>query len=111
MQAAEQDGTLPARQLAAEVRDATSVVIAEVEAMSQELLESAPREAAAETFLWVRVARLALAADQAVDAGRRGDGAALRAELRHFDSLVSAIWTVHNAMPVHETVLELAVAD
>jgi hypothetical protein len=92
-----QDGMAPARQ-AAEIRDATNAVIAEVEATSRAVLEVGGHAPGAETFLWVRVTRLATAADQAVNAARRGDLAALHAHLRHFDSLTSAMWTVQDAV-------------
>jgi hypothetical protein len=83
---------------AAEIRDATNAVIAEVEATSRAVLETSGQELGAETFLWVRVTRLAMAADQAVNAARSGDISALDAHLRHFDALTSAIWTVQDAV-------------
>ncbi len=92
-----QDGMAPARQ-AAQIRDATNTVIAEVEATSRTVLAAGGHEPGAETFLWVRVTRLAVAADQAVNAARRGDTSALNAHLRHFDALTSAIWTVQDAV-------------
>jgi hypothetical protein len=92
-----QDGMTPARQ-AREIRDATNAVIAEVEATSRTVLEAARQEPGAETFLWVRVTRLAMAADQAVNAARSGDISGLDAHLRHFDALTSAIWTVQGAV-------------
>jgi hypothetical protein len=92
-----QDGMTPARR-AAEIRDATNAVIAEVEATSRAVLGASGHEPGAETFLWVRVTRLAMAADQAVNAARRGDMSALDAQLRHFDALTSAIWTVQDAV-------------
>jgi hypothetical protein len=92
-----QDGMTPARQ-AREIRDATNAVIAEVEATSRTVLEAARQEPGAETFLWVRVTRLAMAADQAVNAARSGDTSGLDAHLRHFDALTSAIWTVQDAV-------------
>jgi hypothetical protein len=97
MQVLSQDGMVPARK-AAEIRDATNAVIAEVEATSRAVLEAGGHEPEAETFLWVRVTRLAMAADDAVNAARSGDLAALRARLRHFDALTSAIWTVQHAV-------------
>jgi hypothetical protein len=96
--AADADGLPSARTLAAEVRDGTNAVIAEVEASSRAVLASVPREPGKETFLWVRVARLAHAADQAVDAARDGDLSGLRAHMQHFDSLTLAAWTVQNAI-------------
>lgn len=92
-----QDGMMPARR-AAEIRDATNVVIAEAEATSRAVLEAGGHAPGAETFLWARVTRLAMAADQAANAARRGDLAALHAHLRHFDSLTSAMWTVQDAV-------------
>jgi hypothetical protein len=92
-----QDGMAPARQ-AAEIRDATNAVIAEVEATSRAVLEADGHAPGTETFLWARVTRLAVAADQAVNAARRGDLAALHAHLRHFDALTSAMWTVQHAV-------------
>jgi hypothetical protein len=92
-----QDGMTPARQ-AREIRDATNAVIAEVEATSRAVLEAGGHEPGAEPFLRVRVTRLAMAADQAVNAARRGDLAALHAHLRHFDALTSAMWTVQHAV-------------
>ncbi len=91
------DSVSPSR-LAADVRDATNAVIAEVETMSRAAVEASRREPGDETFLWVRVTRLAVAADRAVNAARSGDLAGLDAHLRHFDSLTSAIWTVRDAV-------------
>lgn len=94
-----QDSGPASLQGAAELRDATNAVLGEVEAMGRTLLDHDGRPApAAETFMWVRVARLATTADQAVDAARRGDAAGLRAHLRHFETLTSALWTVWDAM-------------
>jgi hypothetical protein len=92
-----QDDMASARQ-AAEIRDATNAVIAEVEATSRAVLEAGGHAPGAETFLWVRVTRLAMAADQAMNAARHGDLAALHAHLRHFDALTSAMWTVRHAV-------------
>ncbi len=55
------------------------------------------QEPQAETFLWVRVARLAAAADRAVDAARSRDVPGLRAYLDQFDTLTSALWVVQHA--------------
>ena len=95
--AVSQDAVTPARQ-AADIRDATNAVISEVEAMSRAVLGSGGHKPGAETFLWVRVTRLAMAADDAVNAARRGDLSALNAHLRHFDTLLTAIWTVQDTM-------------
>jgi hypothetical protein len=101
--AVSQEAVTPTRQ-AAGIRDATNAVISEVETMSRAALESSARKPGAETFLWVRVSRLAMAADDAVNASRRGDLAALNAHLRHFDTLLTAIWTVQDTVYGHEPV-------
>jgi len=93
-----EDSLVPSGQFAIEVREATNAVIAYVEAASRVVLDVEQHEPGTETFLWVRVARLALAADEAFNAARSGDLPALRAHLRHFETLTSAIWTVRNAM-------------
>ena len=91
-----QDGMAPLRRVALEVRDATNAIIAETEAMSRAVLKAGREEPGAETFLWVRVTRLALAADQAVMAAYNRDVHELCTRLRHFDTLTSAIWTVQH---------------
>jgi hypothetical protein len=94
-----QDWTAEPRQSAAAIRDVTNAIITEAEAMSRAALEpggSVPQDN--EVFIWVRVARLAMAADRAVIAARCGDAAALRDHLRHFDILASALWTVDDAL-------------
>lgn len=100
-----QDGLTLSRRASTEVRDTTNAVIAEVEAMSRAVLEAGRQDPGAETFLWVRVNRLAAAGDQAVNAARSGDIAALRAHLLHFDTLTSAIWTVQLAVYGQERAL------
>ena len=91
--------TAPA-QIVAEVRDATNAILTEAESAIRAALATAadrPREPATETFLWARRARLATAADEAVSAARGGHAPGLRARLRRFDALTSAIWTVQHA--------------
>jgi hypothetical protein len=96
--AGSQDGTELPRELAVEVRNATNAVIAEAEAMSRSAIQAGEqREPQTETFLWVRIARLAAVADRAVDAARSRDVSGLRALLRQFDTLTSAIWAVQHA--------------
>ena len=92
-----QDATALTRH-AADIREATNTVIAEVAAMGRAALEAGRPGPGAETFLWVRVTRLAMAADDAVTAARSGDLAALDAHLRHLETLTSAIWTVQDAV-------------
>lgn len=90
-----QDGAILPSQLAAEMADATNSIVAEAESLSRTSLGAGdPPDPGTETFLWVRIARLALAADQVVDAARRGHSAELRARLQRFDALTSAIWAV-----------------
>jgi hypothetical protein len=93
-----QDGMVLPGRVAAEIRSATNEIIAQTEAMSHAVLRAGRQEPGAETFLWVRVSRLALAADQAVIAARNGDMHGLRTHLHHFDTLTSAIWTVQHAV-------------
>jgi hypothetical protein len=96
----EADAALP-RQISAEVRDATNAIIAELEAASRAALAAmvgGRRQSEAETFLWVRLARLMGAADEAVDAARGADASGLRRHLGRFDALTSAIWTVQHAV-------------
>jgi hypothetical protein len=93
-----QDGMVSPSRIAAEIRSATNAIIAETEAMSRAVLRAGRQEPGAETFLWVRVTRLALAADQAVMAASSGDIHELRTHLHHFDTLTSAILTVQNAV-------------
>jgi hypothetical protein len=93
------DGAALSRHIAAEVRDATNAIIAEAEAMSRTAIQACgERDPRAETFVWVRVTRLAAAADLAVSAARTRDVSRLRAYLRHFDTLTSAIWAVERAV-------------
>lgn len=96
--AGSQDGTALPGGFTVEIRDATNAIIAEVEAMSRAALRaSVPQDPQAETFLWVRVARLAAAADRAVDAARSRDVSGVRAHLYQFDTLTSALWAVQRA--------------
>ena len=97
--AGSQDGTTPVKEFAAEVRHSTNAIIAEAEAMSRATIAARTSgEPQADTFLWVRVTRLATSADQAVNAALNGDLSGLRTHLRHFESLTSAIWTVRDAV-------------
>jgi hypothetical protein len=94
-----QDGVLLSGEVITEVRDATNAIIAEVEAMSRSaLLAGGRQDPQAETFMWVRVTRLASAADRAIDAARGRDTLGFRAHLHQFDTLTSAIWAVQHAI-------------
>jgi hypothetical protein len=92
------DDTALSRDVAAEIRDATNAIIAQAEAMSRAVIRAgSERDSQAETFVWARLTRLAVAADRAVGAARGGNTSQLRVCLRHFDALTSAIWTVERA--------------
>lgn len=87
-------------QMAAEVRETTNTVIAEADACGRAALAASARargELEAQTFLLVRLARLAQAADQAVTAARTADANGLRRHLHRFDALASAMWAVQHA--------------
>lgn len=92
--------TTAARQIAAEVREATNAVLAEAEAAIRTALAATEgrRKPATETFLWARLARLADAADGVVSAAHGGHAPTLRTGLRRFDELTSAIWAVQDAV-------------
>jgi hypothetical protein len=92
---------VPGGQVVAEVREVTNAVIAEAEAVGRAALAAAAGLRAgleAETFLWVRLTRLAAAADEAVTAARTGDGNGLRRHLHRFDDLARAMWAVQRAL-------------
>jgi hypothetical protein len=103
MLAGSRDAALPA-QVAAEVRDATSAVIAEGAAAARRVAHAAAsdgrRATEAQMFLSVRLARLARSADEAVGAARSGDTSALCRHLGRFNALAAAIWTVQQAVHV-----------
>jgi hypothetical protein len=86
---------------AAEVAQATGVIIAEVGAGSHAASAAAGyRRAGSGTgmFLQVRLDRLSTAAEEAVAAARDGNFAVLSRVLRRFDALTTAIWTVQLAV-------------
>ena len=84
---------------AAEVGRATSAIIAEARAASQAALaDRSCRHPGAETFLRVRLNRLAKAAAEAVAAAQEDDAARLRHYLRRFEAVTSAIWAAEHAV-------------
>jgi hypothetical protein len=88
------------RWVVVEVARSTGVVLAEAEAAAQAVQNAAsrgptPRD---ETFLRVRLKRLAASADDAIAAARDGNFAAMRRHLNRFDALTSAIWAVQHAV-------------
>jgi hypothetical protein len=92
---------VPPRQVSAEVREATNAVIAEAEAAGRAALAATAGnrgEPEAGIFLWVRLTRLAEAADEAVRVARSPDITGLRRCLHRFEALTSAMWTVQHAV-------------
>jgi len=89
------------RWAAAEVAQATGAILAEAEAAGRAALTAVkdsrhdPRD---ETFLRVRLDRLAAAADEAAAAARAGNAAEMSRQLHRFDALTSAIWMVQQAV-------------
>jgi hypothetical protein len=100
MLARDEPGTPPARWAVAEIARATSAILAEAEAAGRAALAAAGggHNRGGETFLRVRLDRLAAAAKDAIAAAQAGNPAELRRHLYRFDTLTSAIWTVHDAV-------------
>lgn len=102
MLAAGEADAMPPSRVATQVREMTNAVIAEADAAARAALAASPGtngELEGETFLWVRLARLAQAADQAVSAARVSDGNGLRRNLHQFDALARAMWAGQDAVP------------
>ena len=93
-------GTLQARRVVAEIARATCAILAEAEAAGRAALAAAGggHHRGGETFLRVRLDRLAAAAKDAIAAAQAGNAAELRQHLSRFDTLTSAIWTVQDAV-------------
>jgi len=86
---------------AAKVAEAAGAVLTEAQAAGHAAATStAGEQAQTAEFLAARLARLATAATAAVTAARNADAAALRRELRQFDTLTTALWTVHRDIAV-----------
>ncbi len=87
------------RWVVVEVAQATGMVLAEAEAAGRAGLAAVGGDRPGdETFLRVRLDRLAAAADDAIAAARAGDSGEMRRNLHRFDALTSAIWTVEEAV-------------
>jgi hypothetical protein len=81
--------------LADEVGEATAAIVAETEAAADAVASTAGlRRGATTGFLAARLARMAAAANDAVDAAKNSDATLLRRHLAHFEALTSAMWTV-----------------
>jgi hypothetical protein len=84
-----------------QVAGVTGLILAETEAAGHAVvaaLKGERRAAAAGRFLAARLARMTRAADDALRAAERGDAGTLRRQLRRFDTLTSATWTVQMAL-------------
>jgi len=85
--------------ITAEVGQATGAVVVEASAASRAALADGDSgHPGAETFLRVRLNRLARAGEEAIGAARDGDTAGLRRHLHRFEALTSAIWTAQHAV-------------
>ena len=108
MIARDDPGLLLTQLTVAEVIQATEMVLAEAEAAGGDVQAAAGDVQAAAgvsgsgpgapAFLRVRLNRLAGAANDAIAAAGAGDSGQLRGQLRRFDVLTAAIWTVHQAV-------------
>lgn len=84
-----------------QVDGVTGLILAETEAAGHAVvaaMNGERRTAAAGHFLAARLARMTGAAADALRAAECGDAAALRRQLRRFDTLTSATWTVQIAL-------------
>jgi hypothetical protein len=93
-------GALLPRRVVAEIARTTGAVVAEAEAGGQAVLTAglSGYHRGDGIFLRVRLDRLAAAAEDAVAAACAGNAADLRRQLRRFDTLTAAIWTVQDAL-------------
>jgi hypothetical protein len=94
-------GTPLPRWVVVEVAQATGTVLAEAEGAGRAALAAigvSGDRPGDETFLRVRLDRLAAAADRVIAAARAGDSGEMRGHLRRFDALTSAMWTVQDAV-------------
>ena len=99
MLARDQAGGAPARQVADEAGRATAAILDEVEAAGQVTLAAVAGDRRARVLLETRLARLRAAAGAVAAAALREDAAGLRHQVRRFEALTSAIWTVQQAIP------------
>lgn len=97
----DQAAAAPARQLAAEIGQVTGAILAEVEAVAQAasaVTTGSCHGPGVARLLEARLARLHGAARAAIAAAREEDTAGLRHQVRRFEALISAMWTVHSAV-------------
>jgi hypothetical protein len=94
---ASDDAEVPSPWLAmAKVAQATDAILAEAEAAGRAARAVGGDGPGLGIFLSVRLSRLAVAAGEAVAAAGAGDFNQLRRQLRRFEALTSAIWTVQD---------------
>ena len=90
---------------AGEVGHAASAIVAEADAAGHAVVAAVAERSrrSAAVFRAPRQARLAAAADDIVAAAEDGSAAALSRQLRRFEALTSALWTVQRAIcaPAH----------
>lgn len=88
--------------LADEVSQTTGAILAEAEAAMAVTVAAVGRgrSLATAAFLGARMARLANAANDAIEAAKNADAPMLRRHVCRFEVLLSAMWTVQLAIPV-----------
>ncbi len=105
MLAADQDSTALSPDFTGQLGELTSAIVAQAEIAGQTVTASmTDRRRAAEVtrFLSARLTRMATAAQDVMGAAERGDMGALRRQLRRFEVLETAMWTVQAALrPPH----------
>lgn len=97
MLAAGQPGTALPPGVVYQVAEATGVILAEATAAARAVLAPAAggsRAPANPSLLITRLTRLENAAREAIASAREGHPVTLRQQLRRFESLTSAMWTV-----------------
>lgn len=97
MLAADEVGAALPPTLTPQLSQVTATILAEAEAAGQAVVATMAddrRAAEAARFLSPRLARMATAAQDAATAAQRGDAAALSRQVRRFETLTKAMWTV-----------------
>lgn len=87
---------------ATDVAVAVDAILVQVEAAGRVVMSSAAgsQRTAIGEFLTARLVRLETAAGDAITAAYGGDATVLRARLRQFDTLTTALWTVQQAVAI-----------
>jgi hypothetical protein len=84
-------------QIVAEIAEATGAILAGAEA-ADHAAQANRASSMAGMFLRVRLNRLAAAAEDAIAAAQAEDFGRMRHDLRRFEALTSAMWTVQDAV-------------